>query len=68
MEILNANKNSSVNKVEYQAFDEQKHKIDLSKCNNSNIKILYSIKNNSNLDRAIFKSFITLFLYSKILI
>ena len=63
MEILNENKKSSVNKVEYQAFDEQKHKIDLSQCNNSNIKILYGIKNNSNLDRAVVKSFIILFLY-----
>ena len=26
MEILNENKKSSVNKVEYQAFDEQKYK------------------------------------------
>ena len=68
MEILNENKKSSVNKVEYQAFDEQKHKINLSQCNNSNIKILYNIKNNSNLDRVIVKSFIILFLYSKILI
>ena len=63
MEILNENKKSSVNKVEYQAFDEQKHKIDLSQCNNLNIKILYGIKNNSNLDRAVVKSFIILFLY-----
>ena len=62
MEILNENKKSSVNKVEYQAFDEQKHKINLSQCNNSNIKILYGIKNNSNLDRVIVKSFIILFL------
>ena len=57
MEILNENKKSSVNKVEHQAFDEQKHKIDLSQCNNSNIKILYGIKNNSYLDMSVVKSF-----------
>ena len=58
IEILNENKKSLVNKVEYQAFDEEKNKIDLSLCNNSNIKILYSIKNNSNLDKSIVNSFI----------
>jgi hypothetical protein len=57
MEIINENKKSLVNKVEYQAFDEQKNKIDLSQCNNSNIKILYGIKNNSDLDMSVVKSF-----------
>jgi len=57
IEILNENKKSLVNKVEYQAFDEQKNKIDLSQCNNSNIKILYGIKNNSYLDMSVVKSF-----------
>ena len=58
IEILNGNKKSLVNKVEYQAFDEQKNPIDLSQCNNSNIKILYGIKNNSNLDKSVVNSFI----------
>ena len=68
IEILNENKKSLVNKVEYQAFDEQKNKIDLSQCNNSNIKILYGIKNNSYLDMSVVKSFLFLFLYSRIFI
>ena len=58
IEILNGNKKSLVNKVEYQAFDEQKNPIDLSQCNNSNIKIIYGIKNNSNLDKSVVNSFI----------
>ena len=57
IEIKNDNKKSLVNKVEYLAFDEQKNKIDLSQCNNSNIKILYGIKNNSDLDMSVVKSF-----------
>ena len=61
-------KNLQLIKSNIRQFDEQKHKINLSQCNNSNIKILYGIKNNSNLDRVVVKSFIILFLYSRILI
>ena len=66
MEILNNNDKSLVNQVEYQAFDEGKNRIDLSQCKDSNIKISYGIKNNSNLDISVVKSFIVLYLYSKI--
>ena len=57
MEILNNNDKSLVNQVEYQAFDEGKNRIDLSQCKDSNIKISYGIKNNSNLDISVVKSF-----------
>ena len=56
-------KNLQLIKSNIRQFDEQKNKIDLSQCNNSNIKILYGIKNNSNLDKEFVKSFIILFLY-----
>ena len=57
MEISNKNQRSLTNQVEYQVFDEQKNPLDLSKCNNTNIKIFYGIKNNSDLDMSIIDSF-----------
>ena len=48
MEISNANERSLVNQVEYQVYDENKNILDLSLCNDTNIKIFYGIKNNSN--------------------
>ena len=58
MEISNKNERSLINQVEYQVYDEQKNLLDLSVCNNSNIKIFYGIKDNSNLDISILNSFI----------
>ena len=46
MEIQNKNEKSLVNQVEYKVYDENRKDLDLSKCNNSNIKIFYGIKNN----------------------
>ena len=57
MEISNKNERSLINQVEYQVYDEQKNLLDLSVCNNSNIKIFYGIKDNSNLDISILNSF-----------
>ena len=57
MEISNKNKRSLINQVEYQVYDEQKNPLDLSVCNDSNIKIFYEIKNNSNLDISVLNSF-----------
>ena len=58
MEISNGNEKSLINQVEYLVYDEEKNCLDLSKCNNSNIKILYGIKTNSNLDMSVLNSFI----------
>ena len=58
MEISNGNEKSLINQVEYLVYDEEKNSLDLSKCNNSNIKILYGIKPNSNLDMSVLNSFI----------
>ena len=46
MEINNKNEKSLVNQVEYQVYDENKTLLDLSLCNETNIKIFYAIKNN----------------------
>ena len=50
LEISNNNEQSLVNKVEYQAYDDEKNLLDLSLCNDSNIQIFYSIKDSSSLD------------------
>ena len=57
MEITNNNQRSLINQVEYKVYDEQKNELELSICNNSNIKIFYGIKNNSNLDLDVLNSF-----------
>ena len=57
MEISNTNERSLINQVEYQAFDKDKNPLDMSKCNDSNIKILYGIKENSDLDLSVLNSF-----------
>ena len=57
MEIISKNEHSLINQVKYQVYDEQKNKLDLSKCNNSNIKIYYGIKSNSSLDISVINSF-----------
>ena len=57
MEISNKNSRSLINQVEYQVYDEQKRQLDLSFCNNTNLKIFYGIKNNSDLDMSVLNSF-----------
>ena len=50
LEIMNKNDKSLVNQVEYQAYDDNKTLLDLSICNNEDIQIYYSIKQNSSID------------------
>ena len=51
LEIDNNNEKSLVNQVEYQVYDDNKTLLDLSLCNDTNIKIFYLLKNNMiNLD------------------
>ena len=50
MEINNKNEQSLVNRVEYQVYDDNKSLLDLTLCNDSNIGVFYSIKNNSKID------------------
>ena len=57
MEISNKNERSLINQVEYQVYNEQKKPLDLSLCNDSNIKVFYGIKNNTGLDLSILDSF-----------
>ena len=57
MELSNPNKQSLINQVEYQVYDEYKNILDLSVCNNFNIKIFHGIKANSGLDMSILNSF-----------
>ena len=57
MELSNPNKQSLINQVEYQVYDENKNILDLSVCNNFNIKIFHGIKANSGLDMSILNSF-----------
>ena len=47
MEIKNNNEKSLTNKIEYQVYDDKKNNLDLSKCNNSNIEILFSLNDKS---------------------
>ena len=63
MEISNTNERSLVNQVEYQVYDENKNILDLSICNDTNIKIFYGIKNNSKLDKSVLNTFILLIFY-----
>ena len=50
VEIENKNEKSLVNQVEYQAYDDNKTKLNLNICNSSDIEIFYSIKTNTSLD------------------
>ena len=47
LEINNKDEQSLINKVEYQAYDDNRNVLDLSLCNDSNIQIFYAIKSNS---------------------
>ena len=44
LELNNKDNNTLVNKVEYMVFDNNKIKLDLGLCRDTNIKIVYSIK------------------------
>ena len=50
LEIMNKNDKSLVNQVEYQAYDNNKTLLNLSICNNEDIQVYYSIKQNSSFD------------------
>ena len=50
IEIENEDTKSLINQVEYQAYDGNKTLLDLSICDDVNIKIFYNIKNNSLID------------------
>ena len=50
LEIMNKNDKSLVNQVEYQAYDDNKTLLNLSICNNEDIQVYYSIKQNSSFD------------------
>ena len=47
IELDNNNSQSLINQIEYQAYSENKTKLDLSLCKDVNIQVVYSIKNNS---------------------
>ena len=47
IELENDNSNSLINQVEYQALDGNKTILGLSICENANIQVFYSIKNNT---------------------
>ena len=50
LELENENSQSLINQVEYEAYIENKTHLDLSLCNNTNIHIIYAIKNKSLID------------------
>ena len=56
VEINNTNDKSLVNQIEYEAYDDNKTKIDISICQ-SNIQVQYLIKPNSSLDISSINSF-----------
>ena len=47
LQIMNKDEKSLINNVGYQAYDDKKNILDLSLCNDTNIKIFYFIKSNS---------------------
>ena len=57
VEIMNKNDKSLVNQVEYQAYDDNKTLLNLSICNNEEIQVYYSIKQNSSFDISSLSSF-----------
>ena len=56
LEIENKNVKSLVNQVEYQVYDDNKKLLDLSLCNDTNIKVFYIVKENM-LDLSLISSF-----------
>ena len=57
IELDNPNSQSLINQIEYKVYDDQKKELNLSICNNSNIKIYYKMKNNTVLDYSKINSF-----------
>ena len=57
LEIYNKNEKSLVNNVAYQVYDDNKNILDLSLCNDTNIKIFYLIKSNSSTNISFLSSF-----------
>jgi hypothetical protein len=56
IEINNTNDKSLINKIEYEAYNENNEKFDLSDCD-QNIQISYLLKSNTSLDISSIKSF-----------
>ena len=57
LELTNKNSDSLINQVGYQAFDEERNPLDLSLCNDTNIKIFHLIKKNSSFNLSFVSSF-----------
>jgi len=57
VEIYKNDKKSLTNQVEYEVYDDQKRKLDLSVCGNDEIEIYYSISNTSLIDKDKIKYF-----------
>ena len=57
IEIENPNEHSLINQLEYKVYDEHKKELNLSICNNVNVQVVYSMKNDTNLDISKINSF-----------
>ena len=57
VEIENNNEKSIVNQVEYQAYDDNKNKLNLNICNDTDIEVIYSMKKDSSIDLLALNSF-----------
>ena len=57
LELENKNEKSLINNIGYQAYDDNKTILDLSLCNNTNIKIFYLIKSNTTIDFSFISTF-----------
>ena len=53
MEINNTNSKTLINKIEYQAYDDNKKNLNLSLCEDNYIKITHSIKSSSLFDKVL---------------
>ena len=47
LEIYNNNSQSLINQIEYQAYNDNKTLLDLSLCNDANIQVFHSLKDDS---------------------
>ena len=50
LELENDNLNSLINQIEYEIYDNEQQKLNLTLCKDSNIQIYYAIKENTYLD------------------
>ena len=57
LEIMNDDDSSLINNIGYQAYDDNKNVLNLSLCNDTNIKIFYLIKSNSSINISFISSF-----------